>query len=98
MPSPTCKSCGAPLSPNAKACPECGARVPEHSWEQDESYDGINFSGTPEDDFDYDEFIQQEFGTNSKGQKKFKAPGGISIYWWIIALITLFAFVFAYII
>jgi hypothetical protein len=93
----TCPSCGVTLSPNAKACPKCGAKKKTHSWEQDDSYDGLDFSGTPEDDFDYNEFIQSEFGSDPKGRKKFTPPGGLHLFWWIVAIIALLAFALAFI-
>jgi hypothetical protein len=36
----------------------------------------------PDDDFDYDEFVEQEFGSSIR-------PAGIKLRWWITAIILI---------
>ncbi|HET7624406.1 MAG TPA: zinc ribbon domain-containing protein [Verrucomicrobiae bacterium] len=78
-----CPNCGAEIPRKAKACPECGSDE-NTGWSEDAQYDGLDL---PDDNFDYDKFIQKEFG----GDKM--SPSGLSWFWWVIALIVLAAFV-----
>jgi uncharacterized membrane protein YvbJ len=71
----TCPNCGADVPRNAKACPACGADE-ETGW-SDSAYAGN--LGIPEEKFDYENFVKEEFG----GEKK---PRGISWLWWVTAL------------
>lgn len=80
-----CPCCGAEVSPNAAGCRECGAGKIDGRWESREVYDGIDLPG--DDDFDYDEFVQKEFG---EGKVK-KTP--VQWFWWIVAVILLLALV-----
>lgn len=71
---------------NALACPECGADH-EGGWKEDsEVYDGLDL---PAEDFDYDEFVKEEFGDGPKSH-------GIKPIWWITALVLLIATVLGY--
>ena len=72
-----CPVCGEDVPANALACPGCGA---DHNsgWKED-TYNGLDL---PDDDFDYDQFIEQEFGSPIK-------PAGIRAWWWITALILI---------
>jgi hypothetical protein len=82
-PPETCPNCGADVPPNSRACPECGAD--EHTgWSEAASANGLDL---PEQDFDYEDFIQREFGG------KRAVPRGIHWFWWIIALLVVVAFV-----
>jgi hypothetical protein len=75
---PICPVCGEDVPPRALACPECGA---DHNsgWRDDAtSYDGVDLP----DDFNYDDFVREEFGSSSK-------PAGISTVWWITAVALL---------
>lgn len=77
-----CPVCGEEVSPNAKACPECGA-CDKSGWRiasRDE--DGLNL---PDDDFDYDRFVSEEFG---RGPKKTLPQW----FWVIVAAVLLLAF------
>ena len=79
-----CPVCGEDVPPNALACPECGA---DHQTGWKESiYDGLDL---PDDDFDYDEFVQQEFGSSIK-------PTAIKLRWWITAIILIILFTAIY--
>ena len=74
-----CPVCGEDVPRCSLACPECGA---DHNsgWRADaESYDGLDLPG---DDFNYDDFVQREFGSGLK-------PAGIKTIWWIAAIIVL---------
>ncbi|MDX2226759.1 MAG: zinc ribbon domain-containing protein [Verrucomicrobiae bacterium] len=77
----TCPVCGADVPPRARACPECGADEKSGWNEEDTRYDGLDL---PDPDFNYDEFVKEEFG----GAKR---PKGISpLWWWVgIALLVL---------
>jgi hypothetical protein len=77
----TCPVCGEEVPPNAKACPECGA-CDKSGWSADRHQDGLPDG---EDDFDYDKFLEDEFG---QGQRR----RGVPLVWWIIAIVVLFAF------
>lgn len=78
-----CPACGHDVSPNARGCSSCGAVKENGQWVEPESYDGI---GLDEDDFDYEAFVEREFGTGrpAKTRKEW--------FWWIVALVTLLAF------
>ena len=69
------------MPPRALACPECGA---DHNsgWREDAgAYDGVDLG---EDDFNYEEFVREEFGKSPK-------PCGISVVWWLTAIVLLAA-------
>jgi len=80
-----CPNCGADVPRDAKACPECGSD--ENTGWSEEAYAGkLNL---PDDKFDYDEFVKQEFG----GEQK---PRGVSWLWWIVAVVLILLFVFLF--
>jgi hypothetical protein len=80
MPSPeTCPNCGAAVPRNARACPECGS-CEETGWSDQAQSGGL---GLPEENFDYRDFVKQEFGG------KESVPRGISRFWWVIAIVVL---------
>ena len=61
-----CPVCGAAVPPSAHACPECGADD-KTGWNAERTlYDGLDL---PDDEFDYDEYLNKEFGDAGK-------PGG----------------------
>ena len=74
-----CPVCGEDVPRGALACPECGA---DHNSGWREDADSIDVSGS---DFDYDEFVEKEFGNSRR-------PAGISRAWWITAIVVLVAF------
>ena len=80
----TCLNCGAPVPQRAKACPECGA-CEQTGWSVEASASGLDL---PDDSFDYNEFVREEFGG------KTVAPRGIKWFWWIVALLLVIAFLF----
>ena len=77
MPPETCPNCGADVPPGARACPECGADE-KTGWSDSANADRL---GIPDEDFDYDKFVKEEFGP-----AKVK-PTGIRWIWWVTALI-----------
>jgi hypothetical protein len=80
----TCPNCGADVPPNAKACPECGSDE-QTGWSDETHTDGLDL---PEEKFDYDEFVQREFGGKSP------VPRGLHWIWWLVAIGLVLAFVF----
>lgn len=66
-------------------CPGCvkkakNPQAKKRSWQQEKSGDGLDL---PDDDFDYDDFVTQEFG---------KAPHralGMKWYWWLLGVTLL---------
>ena len=80
-----CPVCGEDVPRTALACPECGA---DHTsgWREDaEAYDGMDL---PEDDFNYEEFVNQEFGSSRRSV--------IKTVWWITAILVVAAFIAIY--
>ncbi len=76
-----CPVCGEDVPPRALACPECGA---DHNsgWREDaETYSGLDL---PDKDFNYDQFVREEFGSSLK-------PAGIKMIWWITAVLIIVA-------
>lgn len=83
-PPSVCPNCGEDVPRAALACPECGADW-ETGW-RDLGYQGGG-SADPEDEFDYREAFDKEFGSAAK-------PEGVKPLWWItgIALLVIFLF------
>ncbi len=73
----TCPHCGAEVPADARSCPECGAdettgwAEDAHKWAA-----GIPTGYSRDDEFDYEEFIEREFGRRKAG------PGGLP--WWLV--------------
>ena len=83
-----CPNCGADLPRNAKVCPECGSDE-KTGWSDEAHIDGLSL---PDDEFDYDEFIEDEFG-----EKKRIKPKGLHWVWWVAALLVLAALILPFI-
>jgi hypothetical protein len=83
----TCPQCGAEVPPKARACPECGS-CDQTGWSEASAQSDL---GLPEEGFDYDEYVQREFGPPSP------RPRGIKWLWWVVALIILAAFLAGFI-
>jgi uncharacterized membrane protein YvbJ len=78
MPAPeTCPNCGADVPRNAKACPECGSDE-STGWSDDAQVQNL---GLPDEEFNYDEFTQREFGKPKKSPRQ--------MLWWVVAVILL---------
>ena len=81
-----CPVCGENVPRRALACPQCGA---DHNsgWREDaDTYDGVDL---PDNDFNYDDFVKQEFGSSLK-------PAAIKPVWWITAILLIVAFIVIY--
>ncbi len=85
MPPEYCPNCGAEIPPKAKACPECGSDD-KTGWSDRAQADRL---GIPDDEFDHDEFVKEEFG--EKKQPRIK-PHGISWLWWVVGVVLLVVF------
>jgi len=75
----TCPHCGADVPANAKACPGCGSDE-STGWSEQAEADGLDL---PQDDFNYQDFIQQEFGP------KPRVPRGVHWFWWLLGVVVL---------
>ncbi len=71
-----CPACGEDVPAKAKACPHCGAC--EKSGWGDDSADGLGL----DDDFDYEKFTAEEFGTprKEKGSRAFFKIAGVVLF------------------
>ena len=79
-----CPVCGEEVRRDALACSQRGA---DHNsgWREDaDAYDGVYL---PEHDFNYDDFVKQEFGSQTK-------PAGLKTIWWIVGIALIVALVF----
>lgn len=81
-----CPNCGADVPPRARACPECGADE-ETGWSERARAQEL---GLPDDEFDYDEFVKNEFGDGQRGPKM--RPHGVAPLWWIVAIVLVIMF------
>lgn len=79
IPPEVCPVCGGEVPRTALACPECGA---DHNsgWRED-----ADAAEIPDDEFDYDAFVEREFGNGVR-------PHGIHPVWWVTAILLLAAF------
>ena len=81
-----CPVCGEDVPRGSLACPECGA---DHNsgWRRDaDTYDAVDL---PDEEFNYDEFVREEFGSFAK-------PAAIKTIWWITAILAIVAFTAIY--
>lgn len=83
MPPAVCPHCGADVPPKAKACPGCGADEAT-GWSEAAHAENL---GLPDDSFDYQEFVKEEFGGAAK-------PRGVHWVWWLTALGLVLLFLF----
>ena len=79
-----CPNCGAEVPPNAKACPECGSDE-DTGWSEEARVADLDL---PDENFDYKEFVQREFGGKSP------VPHGIHWGWWLVGIALLLAILF----
>jgi predicted nucleic acid-binding Zn ribbon protein len=79
-PPEICPQCGTEVPPKALACPECGSDY-ETGWSEEADAQRLDL---PDDKFDYDEFVKEEFAE----EKKEIRPPGISPLWWIVAIVV----------
>ncbi len=85
-----CPNCGEDVSRNAKACPGCGADE-NTGWAEDAQQATTADLGLPDEDFDYDKFLKQEFGPSSP------KPQGLHWFWWVLAILLLTAILLTWI-
>jgi len=86
-PPDICPVCGSTVPPSARACPDCGADD-NTGWNEDQAvYDGLDL---PDNEFDYDGYLQREFGTAGKtaGHHK-KIWVWLSILGFVLAVLAL---------
>ena len=81
-PPEVCPVCGEDVPRNARACPECGSDE-QTGWK--EGADEIGLAGAPDEEFDYDRFVEGEFGTAGKRTT-------MQWVWWVVAVILLICF------
>lgn len=74
-----CPHCGAELPPRARACPECGSDEAT-GWSERAHEERL---GVPDEEFDYEEFVREEFG----GPKR--ARHNLKWFWWGAAVLLL---------
>jgi hypothetical protein len=75
-----CPNCGALVPERAKACPGCGADE-DTGWSDRATAQRL---GLPDDEFNYDEFVKEEFGDQSRDRKI--RPHGVNWFWWLVAI------------
>ena len=80
----TCPNCGAEVPRRALACPQCGADE-QTGWNDRATGQRLDL---PDDEFNYDEFVKEEFGAAKKVR-----PRGISWMWWLVAIGLLLAMI-----
>jgi hypothetical protein len=85
-----CPECGAEVRVGSKGCGKCASERAtktwgdeRRGWEQDSVYDGLDL---PDDEFDYQKFVDEEFGGGTK-----RPP--IGWFWWVVAVVVLAALV-----
>jgi len=85
-PPEECPNCGDEVPRNAWACPTCGSDY-ETGWSEEAAYDNLDLPADP-DEFNYDEFVQNEFG----GDKQSALPKGLHPVWWVTGVVLLILF------
>lgn len=74
-----CPVCGEWVAKKQVACDECGSCA-KSGWNDGSDYDGLDL---PDDDFDYEAFIEKEFGGSNEKPKHRIGSGRYSrVYWW----------------
>ncbi len=85
-----CPACGEWVPRGAAACDDCGACA-KSGWKQDsEVYDGLDLPDD-EEDFNYEEFVNREFGTGKPAKAARR-----EIFWRWVAAIVLAVMVLGY--
>jgi hypothetical protein len=90
MPPEICPNCGADVPRTARACPGCGADE-NSGWQEDAGQATAAELGVPDEDFDYEEFTQREFGPAKP------KPHGLHWIWWLAGIALLAAILFTWI-
>jgi hypothetical protein len=82
----SCPVCGEDVPVKARACPHCGA-CEKSGWNEEAAgADGIDL---PDDDFDYEKFTEEEFGSPRKLRGK-------ELVWRVTGIVVLVLIVFAF--
>ncbi len=71
-----CPNCGVEVRRGARACPGCGASH-DSGWNEEAAVSGLDL---PDEDFDYEAFVESEFGERRKpvpGRKRLWTAVGI---------------------
>lgn len=84
-----CPQCGALVPARARACPECGSDE-QTGWSDRAQAQRLDL---PDDEFDYDEFVKEEFGEGGRDKLK---PRGLKWRWWLVALGLVALFLWAF--
>lgn len=88
QPPGQCPACGEWVPRKAVACDCCGACA-RSGWKKDSDvYDGVDL---PDEEFDYDDFVQREFGTGKPSQEASREK-----FWRWVAAIVLVVMVLGY--
>ena len=89
-----CPNCGALVPEKARACPECGSDE-ETGWSDRAQSQRLDL---PDDEFNYDEFVREEFGEEGKRGSAVPQvkPRGISWLWWIVGVLLLLALLWGF--
>lgn len=88
-PPEICPACGAAVPPDARACPACGADETT-GWSDRATAQRL---GLPEDEFDYDEYVGEEFGETQEHPLRTR---GVNWGWWLVALLVVLVFLAMY--
>lgn len=83
VPPEICPQCGAAVPRRARACPDCGAEE-KTGWSERAQAQRL---GLPDEDFDYDEFVKEEFG--GEGRLEQIKPRGLHWLWWLVGVLLL---------
>lgn len=75
----TCPNCGAAVPPRAKCCPGCGSDEAT-GWSDRAHSSRLDL---PDEEFDYDEFVKDEFGPQRE------KPPGVRWLWLIVVLVLI---------
>lgn len=78
-----CPHCGEPVPAGARACPHCGSDE-STGWSDASDFDRLGVSD-PDEPFDHDAFVQNEFGRADAGSAR---PNWI---WLLITIVLLLA-------
>ena len=83
----SCPVCGEDVPGGAKSCPECGA-CERSGWSGDADHDGLDLPGG--DEFDYEKFVGEEFGTRPK-------KSGAQKLWFVVTMLVLLALAWSFV-
>jgi hypothetical protein len=86
-----CPVCGEWVYRGAAACEQCGACA-KSGWRAESGYDGLDLPD-PDETFDYDAFIEKEFG---RGSQRKLGDGKWARVWWWAAVAVLLSLVLSY--